>query len=122
MLLLHHLQAQRLAVGQDGFSCGGQFIEIGLAEEIEAQAQDAIEDHVNDEPDEDQVHNGFHNTPGRLGQILKRPIPQEHVLPQPHQNHHGQIENERIRKGSHRTPRVAEDIPGKPGDSKKDNK
>ena len=90
---------------------------VDLTEEVEAYSQYPVKDNMNHQPYYCQVDQGLHDPPGRLGQVLERPVAQKHVLPEPHQDHHGQIEHKGIGKRPHRPPGVAENKPDKQGDA-----
>lgn len=67
-------------------------------QEVETKSQYSIKDYIDYKPDYDQIHNGHNYTALRLLHVLERPITKKHVLPDPHQNHHGEIHNKRIGK------------------------
>ncbi len=111
-----HFEREGLAasLGQDCRSRSSQVLQVALAQEIETEAEDAIENDMDDKPDHDQIDHGLDNPSPRLANVLKRPIPQEHVLPEADQNHHGQVHDEWIREPSDGPPGITEDIPGEP--------
>jgi hypothetical protein len=112
---------ERFHAREQGLPGSSQLFHVGHAEEIETQPEDPVEDHMDDEPDQYQVDNGLHDTARRLRHILERPIPQKHMLPQTHQNHHRQVHDEGVGEGTHRTAWVTENVPSKPGYQEKNN-
>jgi hypothetical protein len=88
-----------------------------VAEKIEADAEHAIEKHVNHEPDDDQVDDGLDNAAHGLAEVLEGPVAEKHVLPQTDQDHHGQVHDKGVGEPADRPPRITEDVPGDPGDT-----
>jgi hypothetical protein len=99
-----------------------QFVKVALTQKIKPKPKNPVKENMDHKPYDNQIHNGKDNPPSRLWDILERPVPAEHMLPDPHQNHHGKVHDKGVRKRAHRPPWIAENKPYDPCYQKKYNK